>query len=98
MSQARTVITSVEPLEGRWLRLSFADGAVHEVDLTELLERGGVFESLAVDDRAFADVRVDTDAGTISWPGGVDLDPDVLRGDQPPAGGTSLPRKVVAHA
>ena len=29
----------------------------------------------------FAQVRVDPEAGTIVWPNGVDLDPQVLHGD-----------------
>ncbi len=35
----------------------------------------------------FAQVSVDTVAGTIQWPNGVDLDPDVLHGDPAPATG-----------
>ena len=37
----------------------------------------GVFAPLA-DPREFARVRVSADAGTILWPTGADLDPDVL--------------------
>jgi hypothetical protein len=32
---------------------------------------------------------VDPVAGTIAWPNGVDLDPDVLHGDHEPASGRS---------
>lgn len=47
---------------------------------------GEVFETLR--DRAvFAQVSVDTVAGTICWPNGVDLDPDVLHGGHEPATG-----------
>lgn len=67
------------------LRLTFSDGLVRELDFDGVLA-GGVFEPLQ--DRAlFAQVSVDTVAGTIAWPIGVDLDPDVLHGDYEPASG-----------
>ena len=37
----------------------------------------GVFAPLA-DEAEFARVRVDPELGTVVWPGGADLDPDVL--------------------
>jgi hypothetical protein len=39
---SRTTITHLEPPAERWLRLTFGDGAVHEVDLAGLLQAGGV--------------------------------------------------------
>jgi hypothetical protein len=33
----------------------------------------------------FAKVRVDPELGTVVWPNGYDLDPDVLHGDFEPA-------------
>lgn len=60
------------------LLLTFADGVSGEVDLaTDIVGRGGVFKPLE-DPRYFQAVAVDADAGTIVWPNGVDLDPDVL--------------------
>ncbi|MGQ0521444.1 MAG: DUF2442 domain-containing protein, partial [Actinomycetota bacterium] len=47
---------------------------------------GEVFEPLK-DPALFAQVSVDAIAGTIAWPNGVDLDPDVLHGDYEPASG-----------
>jgi hypothetical protein len=41
---------------------------------------------------------VNAEFGTIEWPGDIDLDPDVLRGDQPPASGPALPRRVIQPA
>ncbi len=35
-------VTEGEPLEGRWIRATFSDGAVKEIDLSELLAAGGV--------------------------------------------------------
>ena len=80
-------VVDVEHLVDFRLRLTFSDGLVRELDFNGVLE-GGVFEPLR--DRAvFAQVSVDTVAGTIAWPNGVDLDPDVLHGDHGPASGRS---------
>ena len=98
MSPSRTTITQVEPLADHWLRLSFGDGAVHEVDVADLLQAGGVFAAIRDDRDVFEAVGIDRELGTIVWPGDVDLDPDVLRGDQPPASGAALPRRVVQPA
>lgn len=84
-TRARTArIRTVEPLEGFVLRLSFDDGTVREIDLeTELW--GAVFEPLRADPELFRHVRVDEELGTIVWPNGADLDPDVLYGGTPQA-------------
>lgn len=94
-------ITDVEPLEGYWLRLSFSDGSVKDVDLGELLSRGGVFAAIRDDRELFEQVRVKSDSRTIEWPGELDLDPDVLYGSHEPASGIRITRQVVrapAHA
>jgi hypothetical protein len=98
VTDPRTVVRAVEPLPGCWLRLTFADGAVHEIDLTSVLDLGGVFAPIRNDRSLFAAVAVDPEFGTIVWPGGVDLDPDVLRGDQQPSVGGPLPRRIVQPA
>ncbi len=98
MTASRTTITDVEPLAGRWLRLTFADGAVHELDLSPVLQAGGVFSAIRDDDQVFRAVGVDRTFGTIVWSGDIDLDPDVLRGDQLPASGITLHRRVVQTA
>ncbi len=66
------------------LRLTFSDSTVREVDLADLLT--GVLASLD-DDEVFGAATVDRVAGTIAWPNGIELDPDVLRGDAVPATG-----------
>lgn len=98
MTASRTRITHVDPLSGHWLRLTFADGEVHDVDVSEVLATGGVFTAIRDDRELFESVRVDPEFGTIEWPGGVDIDPDVLRGDHAPASGARLPRRVVQTA
>ena len=80
-------IVAVVPLNGLQMRLTFSDGLVRELDLDPVL-MGGVLEDLR-DLAVFREVRVDEVAGTIAWPNGVDLDPDVLHGDHQPASGRS---------
>jgi hypothetical protein len=60
------------------LHLRYADGAAGELDLAPLLQFTGVFEPLR-DPEFFALVRVNPNIGTIVWPNGADLCPDVLR-------------------
>ena len=86
-------IVAVVPLESHWLRLTFADGSVQEVDVGGL--RDGVFAPIHDDAGVFGEVAVNAESGTIEWPGGVDLDPDVLYGSRVPAGGEPYPRRVV---
>lgn len=70
-------VTKVECLADYQLRLRFEDGVEGVVDVAELVTFIGVFARLK-DKTYFARVRVDADIGTISWPNGADLDPDVL--------------------
>jgi hypothetical protein len=71
-------IVEVAHLGDYRLFLRFADGAAGEIDLGPLLQFTGVFEPL-LDPQFFALVRVNPDIGTIVWPNGADLCPDVLR-------------------
>ncbi len=71
-------IVEVVHLGDHRLFLRFADGAAGEIDLASSLQFTGVFEPLR-DPKFFALVRVDPDIGTIVWPNGADLCPDVLR-------------------
>jgi len=70
-------VTAVEVLGHYRLRLTFTDGLVGDVDLSHLAELGGVFTPLH-DPAVFAQARVDPDIGTVTWPGGADLAPEVL--------------------
>lgn len=88
-------ITHALPLQDRWLRLRFDDGAVVDVDLAPVFRRGGVYRALGEDATLFAEVRVDPLFGTVVWPGDVDLDPDVLYGRAEPGSGVALERRVV---
>jgi Protein of unknown function (DUF2442) len=64
------------PRPGYVVRVMFADGEVRDVDVTPLLDTE-VFGPLR-DESLFGEVRVDEELGTIAWPGGPDLDPDVI--------------------
>lgn len=70
-------IIEARPLGGYRLHLRFEDGVEGEIDLGGLLRFEGIFAPLR-DPRAFAQVSVDPDLGTVVWPNGADLDPDVL--------------------
>ena len=69
-------IVSAQPRPAFRLWLRFTDGVEGEVDLSHLVGHG-VFARW--DDPAeFQKVRVDPETRTVSWPGDIDLDPDVL--------------------
>ena len=74
-------IRNVQYLGGYRLRVTFADGVVSDVDLSEKLsgDVGPMFEPLR-DEEFFATVVVDQDLGTVVWPNGADLAPDALHG------------------
>ncbi|MGC1397563.1 DUF2442 domain-containing protein [Candidatus Binatus sp.] len=67
------------------LRLTLTDGSVIERDVSQLLV-GPVFEPIRKEQADFAKVRVES--GTVVWPNGADLCPDVLIwGGAPPQEG-----------
>ena len=70
-------IVEVKPLAGHRVYLKFEDGVEGELDLAELVIFDGVFESLK-DPEQFKQVYVHSELGTICWPCGADIDPDVL--------------------
>jgi hypothetical protein len=72
------VVTEVRLLAGYRLELAFSDGLRGVVDLSSrVVGRGGVFQPLE-DPAFFRRVRVDAEIGTIVWPNGVDICPDLL--------------------
>jgi hypothetical protein len=66
------------------LSLEFSDGLIREVEIHRGL--GGVFSDLD-DEELFSQVSVDPTTGSLVWPGGLDLDPDVLYGVEESAAG-----------
>lgn len=63
--------------DGNTVHVRFEDGVVADVDLSYLLDYGGVFEPLR-DPAYFRRLRADSDAGTIVWPNHADIAPETL--------------------
>jgi hypothetical protein len=72
-------IIEAEALPGYRLRLRFEDGVQGEVDLSDM-PREGVFSAWQ-DPAAFQRVSIDSETGTVTWPGGIDLCPHTLHDD-----------------
>ena len=71
-------ITKARALTPFLIELRFTDGFQGTVDLSPWIRGArGVFAALQ-DPDFFSQVFVDHEAGTIAWPNGADLDPDVL--------------------
>jgi Protein of unknown function (DUF2442) len=70
-------VVEVKALAGFQLHVRFEDGVEGDLDLKEMVRFEGVFAPLREPAR-FAEVRVHPELGTICWPNGADLDPDVL--------------------
>jgi hypothetical protein len=72
-------IRAVEHLDDHCLRLTFADGLTGVVDLADRIARatGPMFEPLR-DVSYFAQVSIDPELGTVVWPNGADMAPEVL--------------------
>ena len=80
-------IREVKPLDNYRVQLTLTDQRVIERDLRPLLA-GPVFEEIRKDEARFREMHVE--GGTLVWPGGADLCPDVLIwGGLPPADATS---------
>jgi len=69
-------MVAVIPRPEHTVRIVFADGEVRDVDITPLLDTPA-FAPLR-DPALFDQVKVDEETGTITWPGDVDLEPDVI--------------------
>jgi hypothetical protein len=80
-------IQRAKPLDGCRVELTLTDGSVVERDLRPLLA-GPIFDDIRNDETRFRQLRVE--AGTLVWPGGADLCPDVvIWGGLPPADAAS---------
>ena len=83
MANALVRIAAVKLLEGCRVELQLTTGAVVQRDLEGLL-KGPVFDRIRTDAEQFRQVRVE--GGTLVWPSGADLCPDVvIWGGLPPA-------------
>ncbi len=71
------LLISATAADGYNVHVRFEDGLTASVDLSYLLDYGGVFESLR-DPDYFQELRADADAGAIVWPNGADIAPETL--------------------
>lgn len=69
-------IVRAQPLEDRILEIEYENGEVRVVNITPFL-KGSLFEPLK-NKSFFRRVFVNEETGTITWPNGADLCPDVL--------------------
>jgi hypothetical protein len=71
------LLIDAKPLDGYKVHVRFEDGTAADVDLSYLLDYGGVFEPLR-DLDFFRRLRADSEAGTIVWPNEADIAPETL--------------------
>jgi hypothetical protein len=67
----------VRPTGGHVVEARLTDGSTRLIDLEPWLG-GAIFDEIRSNDEAFNRVYVDEISRTLAWPGGIDLDPDVL--------------------
>lgn len=84
-------VRSAYPVGDRYLILEFETREYRVINMRPFLE-GPVFEPLK-DPAFFRLVRVDPDAGTVVWPNGTDICPDVLYAKSVPL---ELPKEMGA--
>ena len=74
-------VRALTVLDAFKVRLIFTDETVREIDLDRYLQ-GPIFQPLREDPNLFRAATVQD--GTITWPNGADIDPDVLYYDLGP--------------
>jgi hypothetical protein len=71
------LLIDATPGDDYTVHVRFEDGLTADVDLSYLLDYGGVFEPLR-DLEYFGRLRADKEAGTIVWPNEADIAPETL--------------------
>jgi len=70
-------LTEVKVLDGCKVFVHFEDGKKGVVDLSAIIDQGGLFRKLR--DRAvFEQAFIDRDWAVLCWPGGIDIAPETL--------------------
>jgi hypothetical protein len=69
------LLIEATPSQDYTVHVRFEDGLIADVDLSYLLDYGGVFEPLR-DLEYFRQLRADSEAGTIVWPNQADIAPE----------------------
>jgi hypothetical protein len=69
-------VAHVIPMAAWTVQLTFTNGEQRIVDLTPYIATGPIYAPLRADPETFRAVYVD--GGTVVWPNGADIDPDVL--------------------
>lgn len=70
-------LVEARPLTGYEVYLRFADGLAAGIDLSYLLDYGGVFEPLR-DIGFFRELTIDDGGNTVCWPNEADIAPETL--------------------
>jgi hypothetical protein len=70
-------LKKMKVLEGNKVYVCFEDNKEGIVDLTKIVNRGGVFDKLR-DVCFFGKAYIDKDWATLAWPGGIDIAPETL--------------------
>jgi hypothetical protein len=71
------LLTEAVPLDGFRVHLAFADGLAADVDLSDVVGSGPVFEPLR-DPEFFRRLQIDECGVTIAWPNQADIAPETL--------------------
>jgi len=71
------LLAEAVPLDGYRVHLAFADGLAADVDLSEVVGSGPIFEPLR-DPEFFRRLRIDECGVTIAWPNEADIAPEAL--------------------
>ena len=75
-------VKAVKPCDPPIVHVTFTNGEVCDIDLTLYIARGPVFAP--VRDAPMFFKLVEVEGGTIAWPNGADMDPEVLYYDLGP--------------
>jgi hypothetical protein len=88
-------VKAVDPLDGLLVRVLFSNGERRDIDLAPYFGHGPIFKPVRTDPAFFRLVHVA--GGTVAWPNGADIDPDVLYYEGPPPWATGQPAAAPAQ-